>query len=110
MEEAKHSGLQSRRFSIFQAIRSLFRQGFTRSKRRSQRGQALLEYMLLLFVGLVFARFIFFHPEFGIKGNIDKFVLRLGAHLETDLKSGTGPSGDTGAATAPYAGLGNWDN
>lgn len=79
--------------------------------RQKQSGQALLEYILLLFVALAFAQFLFFSPEYGIKGNVDKFMLKLGAHLETDLKSGAGPNGGSrGGAATPYSGIGQWTN
>lgn len=81
-----------------------------KSKLRSERGQALVEYLLVLILALMFTRAIYFNKEFGFKGILDKTMLRLGSYLEMNLKSGTqlGPNGKN--SLDAYAGTDAWSN
>lgn len=76
----------------------------------NQSGQAIVEYVLLIGLSVLLARFIFFHPEFGIYGILNNGMMRLGSALELNLKSGTasGPPGRN--STDPFAGVGSWEN
>ena len=81
-----------------------------RQRRRRQRGQAMVEYILLIVMSLLFARYVFFHEEFGINGLLNRMMMRLGANLEQNLKSGTGPGNSGKQPLEPYAGAGTWNN
>lgn len=84
--------------------------GKLRRKRR-QRGQAIVEYLLLLGITVLFARFIFFHEEYGLHGLINKTMLRVGTALEQNLKSGTKPGAPGRGSNEQYAGAGgSWNN
>lgn len=75
-----------------------------------QRGQSLVEYLLVLMLAFGFARFIYFNQQFGIQPNFEKMMLGLGSYLEGNLKSGT-KSGEQGRdASHAYAGTANWNN
>lgn len=77
---------------------------------KRQAGQAMVEYLILLSFMLFFAHFIFLHGEYGLKGLLNRTMLRLGVHLEQNLKSGTG-SGNAGERSRePYAGASTWSN
>ncbi|NUM89313.1 MAG: hypothetical protein HUU37_08930, partial [Bdellovibrionales bacterium] len=64
-------------------------------RRRNQRGQALLEFLLIMMLAVGFTRYVYYNRDFGFKAMIDKTMLRLGAFLEQNLKSGAriGPNG-----------------
>lgn len=79
-------------------------------KKRKQSGQAMIEYILLFVVSLVFARYVFFHEEFGINGMLDRMMMRVGTNLEQNLKTGTGPGGAGKGSLAPFAGTNTWNN
>lgn len=81
-----------------------------RARKRKQRGQAIVEYLLLLGITVFFARFIFFDPEYGLFGIINKGMLRVGTHLEQNLKSGTQPGGPGTGSTDQFAGASSWKN
>lgn len=79
--------------------------------RRDQRGQAILEYMLVLLLAVTFLRLIYFNRDFGFKASLDKTMLRLGSYLEANLKTGAGPTGEEGQKSLePFAGTGRWNN
>ncbi len=82
----------------------------SRKKRRKQAGQAMIEYILLFVVSLIFARFVFFHPEFGINGMLDRMMMRLGTNLEQNLKTGASGGATGNGSLDPYAGAGTWNN
>lgn len=77
---------------------------------RSQRGQALLEFMLILILSLAFLRFVFFNKEYGFKASLDKTMLRLGSFLEGNLKTGTKVGNDGEKSLDGFAGTGRWSN
>lgn len=80
-------------------------------RKRRQRGQAVVEYILIMVVSLFFARFIFFNNEFGINAQLDRMMMRLGANLEQNLKTGAGPGGAGKGSLEPFAGAaGTWNN
>ena len=79
-------------------------------RRGNQRGQAIIEYILLLTVAFFFAKFIFFDPNFGFYGMLNRTMVRLGGHLEGDLKSGTQPGNQGARSDEGYAGTANWNN
>lgn len=83
---------------------------YFRKLRRSQRGQALVEYLLIMFLALGFTRFIFFNKEFGFKAMLDKTMLRIGSYLEQNLKSGTKQGGDGVKSLDAFAGTDRWSN
>lgn len=80
------------------------------SRRRRQSGQAMVEFLLILLVALFFTRLVYFHPQYGFKGMLDRMMLRLGSYLEKDLKAATRPGGNGQAANDPYAGTDAWSN
>lgn len=80
---------------------------FQKSK---QSGQAIVEYILILTLALVFTRFVFFHQRYGFKGIIDHTMLKVGALLEKDLKAGAQPGGSGKSATDPWVGVSVWKN
>lgn len=86
------------------------RRPFMRPKIRSERGQAILEFMLILLISLAFLRLVFFNREFGFKAMLDKTMLRLGSNLEANLKTGTKLGGDGEKSLDPFAGTGRWSN
>jgi hypothetical protein len=77
---------------------------------RGQRGQALIEYVLVLIIALVFTHQVFFNTNYGFKGILQKTMLRLGSFLENNLKSGTKIGGDGKLSLDPYAGTDRWSN
>jgi hypothetical protein len=77
---------------------------------RNQRGQAFIEYLLVIFLSLAFLRFVFFNKEYGFKASLDKTMLRLGSHLEANLKTGAKPGGDGVKSLEPFAGTSRWSN
>ncbi len=78
---------------------------------RNQRGQSLVEFVLVLILSLFFTRLIYFNKEFGFKAVLDKTMLRLGSFLELNLKSGTqAGGGETRKSLDGYAGTGQWTN
>jgi hypothetical protein len=77
---------------------------------RSQRGQAMVEYILILILSLAFLRFVFFNQEYGFKAMLDKTMLRLGSYLEANLKTGTKPGDDGVKSLDAFAGTGRWSN
>ena len=93
---------------IFSQIRLRF---FKRKKsKKKQSGQAMVEFLLMFLIAISFTRFMYFNPNFGVKGMIDGMMLRLGSFLEHDLKSGT-RSGDIGQATTDtFCGINAWNN
>lgn len=81
-----------------------------KSKRRSQRGQALVEYLLVLMLALLFTRLVYFNKEFGFKGILDKTMLRVGSFLEMNLKTGTQLGSQGENSLDSYAGTAAWSN
>ncbi len=79
-------------------------------RRRKQSGQAMIEYILIFVVSLVFARYVFFHEEFGINAMLDRMMMRVGTNLEQNLKTGTAPGGVGKGSLAPFAGTNTWNN
>lgn len=78
---------------------------------RGQRGQAILEYILVLLIAFVFAHQVFFNTKFGFKTVLQNTMLRLGSFLEQNLKSGTKVGGNNGRLSLdPYAGTDRWSN
>ena len=78
--------------------------------RRSERGQAFLEYLLVLVIALAFLRFVFFNREYGFKASLDRTMLSLGSYLEANLKSGARPGGDGQKSLEAFAGTNQWKN
>ncbi len=80
------------------------------TRRRAQRGQAMVEYLLIFAISIFFLRYVYFNKEFGFKATLDKTMLRLGSYLEQNLKTGTqaGPEGEK--SLDAYAGTGRWNN
>ncbi len=81
-----------------------------RPKIRSERGQAILEFLLILLVSLAFLQLVFFNKEFGFKASLDKTMLRLGSYLEANLKSGTKLGPDGVKSMDGFAGVSRWSN
>ncbi len=59
-------------------------------KKKKQSGQTIVEFILVLTLALTFTRYVYYNRDFGFKGALDKMMLRLGAYLEQNLKSGVG--------------------
>jgi hypothetical protein len=78
--------------------------------RLGQRGQSMVEYLLILMLAFGFARFIYFNQQFGIQPNFEKMMLGLGSYLEASLKSGTRPGGQGYKQADAFAGTSNWKN
>ncbi|MGZ3692765.1 MAG: hypothetical protein ACXWQO_00850 [Bdellovibrionota bacterium] len=81
-----------------------------RPRLRSQRGQAIVEYILVLIMALGFTRFVFFNKEFGFKAMVDKTMLRLGSFVEQNLKTGTKTGADGVKSLEAYGGTSRWSN
>ena len=78
---------------------------------RNQRGQAILEYILVLLIAFVFTHQVFFNTKWGFKSVLENTMLRLGSFLEQNLKSGTKVGGSNGRLSLdPYAGTDRWSN
>ena len=78
---------------------------------RGQRGQAILEYILVLLIAFVFTHQVFFNTKWGFKSVLENTMLRLGSFLEQNLKSGTKVGGSNGRLSLdPYAGTERWNN
>jgi uncharacterized protein (UPF0333 family) len=77
---------------------------------RSQRGQAVLEFMLILLLSIAFLRFVFFNKEYGFKASLDKTMLRVGSFLEGNLKTGTKIGADGEKSLDGFAGTSRWSN
>lgn len=77
---------------------------------RKQDGQAIVEYVLILLLSLGFLRFVFFNKEYGFKAGLDKTMLKIGSHLEGNLKSGTKPGADGVKSLDAFAGTNRWSN
>ncbi len=78
---------------------------------RNQRGQAVVEYILVLLIAFVFAHQVFFNPRWGFKSVLQNTMLRLGSFLEQNLKTGTKVGGSNGELSLhPYAGTDRWSN
>lgn len=78
---------------------------------RGQRGQAILEYILVLLIAFVFTHQVFFNSKWGFKTVLENTMLRLGSFLEQNLKSGTKVGGSNGRLSLdPYAGTDRWSN
>lgn len=89
------------------------RRKFFMLSKRSQRGQGIVEFILILMLGLVLTRFVYFHKDFGLSASIENMMLRLGGFLEKNLKSGTGQNGGSDAgkeSTNKFMGTGAWKN
>ncbi|HEY8278187.1 MAG TPA: hypothetical protein VIH99_01100 [Bdellovibrionota bacterium] len=97
---------------------SRFRRIFARLKGRlrwpsvrNQRGQSILEYILVLIIAFTFTHQVFFNSKWGFKGVLQKTMLRLGSFLEQNLKTGTKVGGSDGKLSLdPYAGTDRWSN
>lgn len=98
MDEARHK-------AVFRSIRRA-----CAAPLRSQRGQALVEFILVLILALFFTRLVYFNKEFGFKAVIDKMMLRLGSFLELNLKTGTQVGPDGKNSLDAYAGTNQWTN
>lgn len=83
---------------------------FLRRILRSQRGQSLVEYVLILVIALAFTRLIYFNKTFGFKASLDKTMLTLGVYLEQNLKSGTKLGAQGENSVDGFAGTSNWSN
>ena len=80
-------------------------------KANKQKGQALVEYILILILVIVFARYVFFHERFGIQATFNNTMLRLGTLLEQNLKSGAQPGNQGEEPFERYSGSSdNWKN
>lgn len=79
-------------------------------RKRSERGQALVEFVLVLVLALFFTRLIYFNKDFGFKALLDKTMLRLGSFLELNLKTGTQQGPDGRQSLDAYAGTNQWSN
>lgn len=79
-------------------------------RKKKHSGQALVEYLMILMLALLFTRLIYFNKEFGFKGVLDKTMLRLGSFLEQNLKTGTQVGKDGENSLDPYAGTDTWKN
>jgi hypothetical protein len=78
---------------------------------RNERGQAILEYLLVLLIAFTFTHQVFFNSKFGFKSVLAKTMMRLGSFLEQNLKSGTKVGGNNGRLSLdPYAGTDRWSN
>ena len=78
---------------------------------RNQRGQAIVEYLLVLLIAFTFTHQVFFNSKFGFKSVLAKTMMRLGSFLEQNLKSGTKVGGNNGRLSLdPYAGTDRWSN
>jgi uncharacterized protein (UPF0333 family) len=77
---------------------------------RNRRGQAMLEYLLIVILALTFTRFVYFNPKVGFKASLDKTMLRLGVYLEQNLKSGTKLGEPGHSSTDSFAGISSWTN
>lgn len=78
---------------------------------RNQRGQAIVEYLLVILIAFTFTHQVFFNTKFGFKSVLQKTMLRLGSFLEQNLKSGTKVGGNNGRLSLdPYAGTDRWSN
>lgn len=86
----------------------IFRRRF--SMLRNQKGQAFLEFALVLLLSLAFLRFVFFNKDYGFKASLDRTMLRLGTRLEMNLKSGTKLGDDGKKSLEPFAGVSRWNN
>ena len=83
---------------------------FRRPNLRRQRGQAIIEFMLVLILSLVFLRFVFFNRTYGFQAMLDKTMLRLGSHLENNLKTGVKAGADGEKSLDAFAGTNQWTN
>jgi len=88
----------------------LLRRRFQVPQCKNQKGQAFVEYMLVLIISIAFLRFVFFNREFGLKANLDRTMLRLGSYLELNLKTGTKPGDDGVKSLDAFAGSNRWRN
>lgn len=77
---------------------------------RQQKGQAIIEFMLVLILSLVFLRFVFFNRTYGFQAMLDKTMLRLGSHLENNLKTGVKSGEDGEKSLDAFAGTVRWSN
>lgn len=77
----------------------------------NERGQAIVEYMLVIIIAFTFTHQVFFNTNFGFKSILQKTMLRLGSFLEQNLKTGTKVGGNNGRLSLePYAGTDRWSN
>lgn len=98
---------EARKFNLMRFMRAI---SAIKTPIRNQRGQAFLEYMLVLIISLAFLRFVFFNREYGLKAGLDRTMLRLGSFLELNLKTGTKPGEDGIKSLDAYAGSNRWRN
>ena len=89
-------------------ISAFLRRHFKKSKKQS--GQAIVEFLLVFMLTIGLARFVFFHKTYGIQGVMESTMMKLGAYLERDLKSGTKPGDQGQDSTDVFAGVVNWKN
>lgn len=96
---------KKRRQGVYARVAALLRRPL-----RGQRGQAIIEYMLVLIIALTFTQQVFFNKTWGFRGVLEKTMLRLGSFLEQNLKSGTKVGGDGRKSLDPFAGTDRWSN
>jgi hypothetical protein len=107
-QRSRHTEQQNRFKIICARVAGLI---YRPRRRFGQRGQALVEYMLVLIIAFTFTHQVFFNPKFGFKGVLQKTMLRIGSFLEQNLKSGTKVGGTDGKLSLdPYAGTDRWSN
>lgn len=100
LQENRSAGFLAR---VLRAIR--------RRSRGNERGQAIVEYLLVLIIAFTFTHQVFFNTKFGFKSVLAKTMMRLGSFLEQNLKSGTKVGGNNGRLSLdPYAGTDRWSN
>lgn len=90
------------------SLRRIFRRS-----QKNQRGQSIVEFILVLMLGLALTRFVYFNPEFGLSASLEKMMLRLGGHLEKNLKTGVGANVSTRVgedSTHKFMGVSAWKN
>lgn len=86
------------------------RPGFFRRMRKSQSGQAVVEYIIVVILAVSFTRFVFFNKEYGFQAMITKTMLNLGSFLEQNLKTGTKAGADGIESLDAFAGTSRWTN
>jgi hypothetical protein len=86
---------------------------FFQRRKRNERGQAMVEFLLIMLLALTLTRYVYYNREFGFKGALDKMMLKLGVFLEQNLKSGVGVNLTSSAgqgSSDKFMGLSAWKN